>query len=311
LAGMERDDVVRFEGVVKRYGDLVAVDGVDLSVPAGTCFGLIGPNGAGKTTLLKMLVGLSPISEGQIQVFGLDVARHRRQVNQRLGVVPQEGSLDTSLTAFDNLVLFAGYFGIPRRLARRRAEDLLGFVQLRDRRDAVLSELSGGMVRRLVLARALMNQPDLLVLDEPTTGLDPQARHLLWDRVRTLRAEGRSVLLTTHYMDEAQRLCDTIAVIDHGRILAVDTPANLIAQTVGEEVVEVETSGDPEVLAGARELLAASLEVEVHGPFVHGYGSDGEAAGALLGRPGVLSVTRRRANLEDVFLRLAGRELRK
>ena len=307
---MERDPVLELESVRKAYGPVVAVDGVSLSVAAGTCFGLIGPNGAGKTSLLTMIVGQSPPSAGTIRVFGLDAGARRREVNQRLGVVPQEGSLDTAMTAFDNLVIHATYFGVPRARARQRAEELLAFVQLREKRDTELGALSGGMVRRLVLARALMNDPELLVLDEPTTGLDPQARHLLWDRVRTLRAQGRSVLLTTHYMDEAERLCDRIAVIDHGRVLAEDTPAALVDRFAGADVVEVAVGDEPGVVERLRALLEPAWTVEVHGCMVRGYGRDGVSVEALDHVPGVLSVTRRRANLEDVFLRLAGREIR-
>jgi len=307
---MERAPVIEIVDVRKRYGEVTAVDGVSLAIAPGSCFGLIGPNGAGKTSLLKMIVGLSPLTSGTIRVFGQDVAAHRRQVNQRVGVVPQEGSLDTAVTAFDNLVIYATYFGIARRDARRKAEELLTFVQLGEKRDTEISALSGGMVRRLVLARALMNDPELLVLDEPTTGLDPQARHLLWDRVRQLRAQGRSVLLTTHYMDEAERLCDRIAVIDRGHVLAEDTPAALVERFAGGEVIEATVSDDPAAFLGLKAVLEPTYAVELHGSIARGYGRDGISLDAVDHLPGVLAVTRRRANLEDVFLRLAGREIR-
>ncbi len=309
-ATMNGAPVVQLDEVRKRYGEVVAVDGVSLTVASGACFGLIGPNGAGKTSLLKMIVGLSPITSGTVRVFGLNVDTHRREVNRRLGVVPQEGSLDTAVTAFDNLVIYATYFGMPRRQARARADELLAFVQLGEKKHTEIGALSGGMVRRLVLARALMNDPELLVLDEPTTGLDPQARHLLWDRVRTLRSQGRSVLITTHYMDEAERLCDRIAVIDHGHVLAEDTPAALVDRFAGADVVEVAVGDEPGVVERLRALLEPAWTVEVHGCMVRGYGRDGVSVEALDHVPGVLSVTRRRANLEDVFLRLAGREIR-
>lgn len=307
---MDTRPVVELEDVRKRYGEVVAVNGVSLTIAGGTCFGLIGPNGAGKTSLLKMIVGLSPLTAGRIRVFGHDVATHRREVNRRLGVVPQEGSLDTAVTAFDNLIIYATYFGLPRREARERAEKLLAFVQLSEKKATEIGALSGGMVRRLVLARALMNDPELLVLDEPTTGLDPQARHLLWDRVRQLRAEGRSVLLTTHYMDEAEQLCDRIAVVDHGRVLAEDTPPALVERFAGGEVIEATLADAEHAAPLVRAALEPAYAVEVHGDVARGFGRGGLSLDALAGLPGVVAVTRRRANLEDVFLRLAGREIR-
>lgn len=220
-------------GLTKRYGDLTAVDGIDLQIERGECFGFLGPNGAGKTTTMRMIYGRTPPTAGTLHVLGLDVTRDIRAIKARIGIVPQEDNLDPDFSALQNLTVYANYFGLRRAEALRRAHELLDFARLSEKAGAQVDALSGGMKRRLVLARGLINRPQLVVLDEPTTGLDPQARHLVWDQLRTLKGQGVTLLLTTHYMDEAERLCDRIAVIDRGRILALDTPAALIEQYGG------------------------------------------------------------------------------
>jgi len=298
---------VEARNLVKRYGDLAAVDGIDLDVPAGRCVGLLGPNGAGKTTTVKMLTGFTPITGGTARIFGLDVTTHPREVKALLGVCPQEDNLDPDFTTRQNLTVFARYFDIPAPEARRRADELLGLLSLTEKADVKIDALSGGMKRRLVLARALLNRPKLLVLDEPTTGLDPQARQALWQRVRRLRAEGTTILLTTHYMEEAAQLCDEVMLFDHGRILLAGEPARVVEREVGREVVEL-WNVTPEVRA-----------------FLEDGGHDPEEVGERLvvidregGTIGVELGTRfphqerliRHATLEDVFLRHTGRTLR-
>jgi lipooligosaccharide transport system ATP-binding protein len=214
-------------GLRKAYGDQVAVDGLDLTVPAGTCFGLLGPNGAGKTTTMKMVYGLAAVGAGTLEVLGMDVARHRRQVKARLGVVPQDDNLDRQLDVRENLLVHAGLHGLPGRAAAARADELLRFARLEARADADVRELSGGMRRRLLIARALVGRPDLVVLDEPSTGLDPQARLGVWEALDALRDEGVTLLLTTHYMEEAARMCDRIAIVDRGHVVAEGTPEEL------------------------------------------------------------------------------------
>jgi lipooligosaccharide transport system ATP-binding protein len=307
-------DAVAARSLTKRYRDLVAVDGLDLTIPRGSCFGLLGPNGAGKTSTIRMIQGQSPPTSGSLEVLGLDVARHARRLKARLGVVPQENNLDPDFTVRHNLVVYARYFGIGRREALARADELLAFLQLTDKRDAGVLELSGGMKRRLVVARALVNDPELLVLDEPTTGLDPQARHAIWDKVRSLRREGKTVLLTTHYMDEAEQLCDDIVVMDGGRILERGAPRDLIRKHTQGEAVEFvvgwsEGAAATKALAGL--LAAEGVPHERLPDRVVAYGPEvPRLAQEVPQRVGVQEVLRRRATLEDVFLRLTGRGLR-
>ncbi|HOU94165.1 MAG TPA: ABC transporter ATP-binding protein, partial [Polyangiaceae bacterium] len=231
--------VVEARGLVKRYGDLVAVAGIDLSVRRGECFGLLGANGAGKTTTLRMIQAVSPPSGGNLRVLGLDPVRDGKRVRARLGVCAQDDNLDPDLTVLENLLVYGSYFPQPRAVTRARAQELLTFMALEEKRDRRLRELSGGMKRRLMIARALMNDPEVFVLDEPTTGLDPAARHLIWQKIRELAGRGVTMLLTTHYMDEAERLCDRLVIMDRGRVLAEDAPRALIERHVGHEVVEL------------------------------------------------------------------------
>lgn len=302
--------IIHAERLEKRYGDTVAVDGISFEVPPGEAFGLLGPNGAGKSTTMRMLAGTSTRTGGELRILGLDPSRSGPAVRAQLGVVPQSDTLDTELRVFDNLAVYGRYFGLPRHLVRERAEQLLAFAQLESKRRARVDELSGGMKRRLTIARALMNDPRLLLLDEPTTGLDPQARHLLWDRLFRLKEQGTTLVLTTHYMDEAEQLCDRIVVVDEGRIMAEGSPAELIRAHASREVVELRYG------VGKKTAAAAALEglgdrVEALPDRVLVYAEAGEVvlrAASERTRPPIASLVRR-SSLEDVFLRLTGRSL--
>jgi lipooligosaccharide transport system ATP-binding protein len=302
------DLMIEARGLVKRYGGLTAVDGLDLAVPRGECFALLGPNGAGKTTTIRMLYGFTPRTAGVLRVGGLDVATHPRQVRATLGVLPQENNLDPDLTPLENLRAYARYFDLPAAEAHARAAELLAFVGLQDRAGARLDELSGGMKRRLLVARALINRPRLLILDEPTTGLDPQARHLIWQRLRELKANGTTLVLTTHYMEEARELCDRLAIMDHGRLLRVGTAARLVVEEVGTEVVEVRAAPDAEAEV-RRRVAALPHRFERAGDTLYFTCEDGRPILAALADLPLPYVHRRPASLEDLFLRLTGRGL--
>ncbi|HEX2065810.1 MAG TPA: ABC transporter ATP-binding protein [Candidatus Thermoplasmatota archaeon] len=307
-------DAVVARDLRKRFGDLVAVDGVSLAIPQGTCFGLLGPNGAGKTTAIRMMQAQSTPTGGSLTVLGMDTTRQARRVKARVGVVPQENNLDPDFTVHKNLTVYARFFRIPPKAAAGRADRLLEFVQLADKRDALIPTLSGGMKRRLTVARALVNDPDLLILDEPTTGLDPQARHTIWDKIRSLRRQGKTILLTTHYMDEAEQLCDSLVVIDKGRILEQGTPRELIQKHTQGEAVEFVAGWSEDgsrVARCADALKAGGVPLERLPDRAIGYGDKAVAAiPSIQEGLGVAEVIRRRATLEDVFLRLTGRALR-
>jgi lipooligosaccharide transport system ATP-binding protein len=313
--------VVRARGLTKHYGDRVAVDGIDFDVIAGECLGFLGPNGAGKSTVMRMLYGFSPRTAGELSVLGMDVARHPRRIKQRLGVVPQENNLDPDNSVWENLLIYARYFRLPRAEARRRAAQALDLFALGDRRDADISELSGGMKRRLVMARALIGDPELVLLDEPTTGLDPQARRVVWRTLRELRRQGRTLVLTTHYLDEAERLCDRLVMVDHGRIVLTGRPAELIETHVGELVLEVDLADIPGRAEDAplpnvtlAAISTAKLEHVYEGDTLTVYGA-GTPAWKLEGDferiPTPTGARRvvRRGTLEDVFLRTTGHAL--
>lgn len=304
-AGGTGDPVVA-RALTKRYGDQTVVSGIDFEVARGQCFGFLGPNGAGKTTTLRMILGLTPITAGSLNVFGLPMPASGRSARARMGVVPQGDSLDPDFTVVENLRVYASYFGVPRRALDQRVRELLAFVELDDRLDAPIATLSGGMRRRLAIARALVNDPELLILDEPTTGLDPQARHVIWARLRSLRAAGKTLLLTTHYMEEAERLCDELVVMDHGAILARGAPPALVERYVAPHVFEVR-GGEPE----ARRALDGDglCRLERAGDTLLAYARCREPVLEALEGFG-LPYFERRANLEDVFLQLTGRELR-
>lgn len=311
---MDSPSLVHARGLRKQFGDFVAVDGIDFDVARGEAFGFLGPNGAGKTSTMRMIACLSPRTAGDLSVLDLDPARDGSAIRARLGLVPQLDSLDLELTVLDNLILYGRYFSLPRREAKLRAEELLDFVQLADRANAEVDSLSGGMKRRLVIARALINEPELLMLDEPTTGLDPQARHLVWDRLFHLKERGTTLVLTTHYMDEAEQLCDRLVVMDHARIVAAGTPQELIRDYSSREVVELRLGGelDGSVDQGLeRELATIAPRVERLTGRALLYVDDGDRALAAVRERGIAPATAvvRRGSLEDVFLRLTGRSL--
>jgi len=313
--------VISARNLRKEFGDFVAVDGIDFDVAPGESFGFLGPNGAGKTSTMRMIGCVSPVTSGTLRVFDLDTATDGSTIRSRIGVVPQADQLDSELTVVENLVIYGRYFDIPRAECKRRAAELLEFVQLTERANDRVDPLSGGMKRRLTIARSLMSEPDLLLLDEPTTGLDPQARHILWDRLYRLKQRGVTLVLTTHYMDEAEQLCDRLVVMDGGRIVAEGSPRGLIDEYATREVLELrlhrgalgETAD-----AVAREDASALASIdgigdrnEVLPDRILIYAHDGEAALSEVHRRGIEPVGSlvRRSSLEDVFLRLTGRTL--
>ena len=299
--------VLAAQGLRKSFGALEVVGGVDLAVAAGECFGLLGPNGAGKTTTLKLCLGLVHPDAGEIRLLGEPVPSRAREARSRIGVVPQFDNLDPDFTVAENLRVYGRYFGMSRQAVQARIEPLLEFAGLIGRGGAKISTLSGGMKRRLTLARALVNDPQLLFLDEPTTGLDPQARHLIWERMRRLTAEGKTLVLTTHFMEEAERLCQRLAIMDHGRIIAAGSPRALIAEHIEPQVVEVHGPGVEAWSARARALAA---RIERVGDTAFCYATDAEGLLKSLRDERELVYLHRAASLEDVFLKLTGRDLR-
>lgn len=299
--------VIEVDNLRKSYGAFVAVDGITFAVQSGECFGLLGPNGAGKTTTIRMLYGFTPRDSGSLRLFGTPCDGAWRLLKGRIGICQQENNLDPDLTVRENLEVFAAYFNLPAAVVHERVASLLRFTALEGREQAGVRDLSGGLMRRLVLARALINEPQLLILDEPTTGLDPQSRHQLWSRLDELKGRGLTTLLTTHYMDEAQRLCDRLVIMDQGRILVEGAPRDLIRQHVGESVIEVVAACDD-----LRRLVQErALEYEDLGPRLVIYSGDGESLyRELLAEHCHEGCMLRPATLEDVFLRLTGRELR-
>lgn len=296
--------------LVKRFGSFEAVKGIDLEVSPGESFGFLGPNGAGKSSTMRMIAGVSPVSEGVLRIFGLDPAVAGSAIRNRLGVVPQADNLDGELTPLDNLVIYGRYFDIPRSECVERARELLEFVQLTDRSGGRVDALSGGMKRRLTIARGLMNRPEMFLLDEPTTGLDPQARHILWDRLYRLKQQGVTLVLTTHYMDEAEQLCDRLVVMDAGRIVAEGSPRDLITNYSTREVLELRFSAGKNSEHEAQ-LAGLGERLEVLADRVLVYTQDGESALREVHARGMRpeSSLVRRSSLEDVFLRLTGRSL--
>jgi lipooligosaccharide transport system ATP-binding protein len=302
--------LVRARNLVKRFGDFCAVDSVSFDVKPGEAFGFLGPNGAGKSSTMRMIACVSPRTGGELSILGLDPERDGPRIRGRLGVVPQEDNLDPELTVRENLYVYGRYFDIPKRVLRPRIESLLDFAQLTDRGDDRVEPLSGGLKRRLTIARSLINEPDLLLLDEPTTGLDPQARHVLWDRLYRLKAQGVTLVLTTHYMDEAEQLCDRLVVMDRARIVAEGSPRSLISDHSTREVVELRFApGETERMAEKVADLGERIEVLPDRIFL--YTDDGDAAVEAVGarRLDPLSTLARRSTLEDVFLHLTGRNL--
>jgi lipooligosaccharide transport system ATP-binding protein len=305
-----RESTLVARGLKKSYANFEAVKGVDFEVYRGECFGFLGPNGAGKTTTMKMIYGAAVPTGGELRVAGLDVRRHEREVKRRIGVVPQENNLDEDLKVKENLLVFGRYFDLPRKVVRRRAEELLEFVQLSERADAQVEHLSGGMKRRLLIARALINDPDLVVLDEPTTGLDPQARHLVWDKLRELTSQDKTLVLTTHYMEEAAQLCDRLCIMEGGRFIAEGAPRELIEAHVSPEVLELRASPDTlEKLVPLVEGVSDGIDRFGGALLVHT--SDPDAVTRKVKESGIAvdNTLYRRATLEDVFLKLTGRRL--
>ena len=298
---------VQARALRKRYGDLEVVNGVDLDVAAGECFGLLGPNGAGKTTTLRLCLGLTYPDAGTIELLGEPVPARAREARSRVGVVPQSDNLDPDFTVAENLLVYGRYFGMSRAAVAARVPELLEFAGLAGRADARINTLSGGMKRRLTLARALINDPQLLFMDEPTTGLDPQARHLIWERLRRLTQEGRTIVLTTHFMEEAERLCHRLAIMDRGRLITAGSPRALIAEHIEPQVVEVHGSGLDRWLDQARRLAP---RVERAGDTAFVYAGDAAPLIGTLREQHELSFLHRPASLEDVFLKLTGRDLR-
>jgi lipooligosaccharide transport system ATP-binding protein len=307
--------VIRASNLVKAYRvkgkpDFVAVDGLSFEVAPGESFGLLGPNGAGKSTTMKMIGAVSTRTGGDLSILGLDPDRYGPEIRSRLGVVPQQDNLDGELNARENLYIYGRYFGLPGKVCAQKADELLAFAALEDKAKSKVDQLSGGMKRRLTIARGLINDPRILLLDEPTTGLDPQARHVLWDRLFRLKERGTTLVLTTHYMDEAEQLCDRLVVVDKGRIMAEGTPSSLIREHSSREVLEVRFGSDRNAEA-ATQVQGIGERVEVLPDRVLIYAADGEAALEQVTALGLQPITSlvRRSSLEDVFLRLTGRSL--
>jgi lipooligosaccharide transport system ATP-binding protein len=304
--------LIQARGLVKRFGELVAVDEIDFDLQRGEAFGFLGPNGAGKTSTMRMIGCVSPVTDGALRVFGLDPDHDGVQIRGRLGVVPQEDSLDLELTVRENIVVYGRYFGLSRSLLKKRADELLEFVELTERANDRVEPLSGGMKRRLTIARSLVNDPEVLLLDEPTTGLDPQARHVVWDRLYRLKRQGVTLLLTTHYMDEAEQLCDRLVVMDKGKIVADGSPRELIERYSTREVVELRFPDDdrrPHDFSAWTDGLVSRVEPLPDRVLL--YTDDGDAAAHGVHERGLVpeSVLVRRSTLEDVFLHLTGRSL--
>ena len=302
--------MIRAKGLTKVYGEFVAVDGIDFEVKKGEAFGLLGPNGAGKSTTMKMIASTSRRTGGELEILGKDPNVHGPEIRAHLGVVPQQDNLDRELKVWENLMTYGRYFGLSRKFLKGKIEELLAFAQLEDKRNNKTEELSGGMKRRLTIARGLVNEPEILMLDEPTTGLDPQARHVLWDRLFSLKELGVTLVITTHYMDEAEQLCDRLVVMDKGKIMAEGSPAELIKKYSSKEVLEVRF-GSQNNGAAAKKLANVGDRIEVLPDRILVYSANGEKELEKITKLGLNPITSlvRRSSLEDVFLRLTGRTL--
>ncbi|WP_433226793.1 ABC transporter ATP-binding protein [Microtetraspora malaysiensis] len=309
---MAEQPMILARGLVKRFGDFTAVNGIDVEVAPGEAFGFLGPNGAGKSSTMRMISCVSAPTSGELRILGMDPVRDGTRIRARLGVCPQLDNLDPDLTVRENLTTYARYFGLSRVEGRRRADELLDFVQLSDRAGSMVEPLSGGMKRRLTIARAMINEPDIVLLDEPTTGLDPQARHLLWERLFRLKQRGTTLVLTTHYMDEAEQLCDRLVVMDGGKIVAEGSPRSLIETYSTAEVVELRFPDGLDLNADyAAKMKGIGERVDPLPDRVLLYADDGDAALTEVHQRGLTpsSVLIRRSTLEDVFLHLTGRTL--
>ena len=308
---MSKNEVlIEAKNLVKRYGDFTAVDGIDFQVSKGESFGFLGPNGAGKSTTMRIIAATLTRTSGEITILGKDPEKFGPEIKAHLGVVPQSDNLDQALTVEENLYIYGRYFGLSKKFIKEKIEELLDFAQLTEKRSVKVEALSGGMKRRLTIARALVSEPEILMLDEPTTGLDPQARHILWDRLFRLKEQGVTLLITTHYMDEAEQLCDRLMVMDKGRIMAEDSPAGLIKNFSTKEVLEVRFGSDRNAVV-APQLQELVERIEVLPDRILMYADDGEEILHQLNQKGLHPLTSlvRRSSLEDVFLRLTGRTL--
>ena len=310
-----KNDAISAKSLTKNYGDFCAVNNVSLEIPKGICFGLLGPTGAGKTTMIQMIQASSPITNGKLEVLGMDTISDSREIRKKIGVIPQEDNLDPDFSVRYNLLVYARYFGIGLDEAKEKAEELLKKVELTDKADQEINNLSGGMKRRLIVARGMINEPELLILDEPTTGLDPQARHSVWDQIRIFKNEGKTVLLTTHYMDEAEILCDELAIMDSGRILIQGNPKELIKKTIGDdaaELVALSLGKDEETLNLIEKkckLMKMSFSRVTDRIILYGRKIE-NIISEFKDEENLTDIIRRRATLEDVFLNLTGRQLR-
>ncbi|MEJ2271099.1 MAG: ATP-binding cassette domain-containing protein [Candidatus Bathyarchaeota archaeon] len=305
---MKDEILVKAENLTKKFGDLIAVNKISFEIFKGESYGFLGPNGAGKTTTMRMIQTVSPLTDGRLTLAGMDVVNHSREIKSMIGVAPQEDNLDPDFTVFQNLMVYSRYFDVPKEEAKNKANELLKFLQLEEKRNVIITALSGGMRRRLILARALMNEPKVLILDEPTTGLDPQARHLIWTKIRNLKNQGVTVILTTHYMDEAAQLCDRITIMDNGKIIEKGKPSELIKKHVGEEVLEVIFSEEA-MQCLKKTFPEARIEVFDEKIIVFTQKPRGVLA-KVLEETSFKGAAIRDSNLEDVFLKLAGRSLK-
>ncbi len=307
---MQNEELIVAKGLTKKYGDFTAVNEIDFAVRKGESFGFLGPNGAGKSTTMRIIAATLTRTSGQISILGKDPADRGPEIRDHLGVVPQQDNLDQALTVTDNLYIYGRYFGLPRKFVKSKIDELLEFAQLTDKRNAKVESLSGGMKRRLTIARALISEPEILMLDEPTTGLDPQARHILWDRLFRLKEQGVTLLITTHYMDEAEQLCDRLMVMDKGSIMAEDSPADLIKKFSTKEVLEVRFGSDRNSQV-SDQLKSMCERIEVLPDRILMYADDAELLLESIHRASLHPLTSlvRRSSLEDVFLRLTGRSL--
>lgn len=298
--------VLEAKNLEKKFSDIIAVNKINFKVKEGEVFGFLGPNGAGKTTTMKMIQCVSPKTGGELKVFGLDVEHNQKEIKMLMGVVPQMDNLDPDFSVVGNLIQYSRYFDIPIDEAKKRANELIEYVQLTEKRDSSVEKLSGGMKRRLVLARAMINEPKLLILDEPTTGLDPQARHLIWEKLKDLSSKGITVIITTHYMEEAAKLCDRLVIMDNGEILVEGNPKDLVKEYVGEHIVEAENTLEIKTC-----LEKNNIKYEVANESVEVYSEDvSDITNLILNECVDSGVTARPATLEDVFLKLTGRKLR-
>jgi lipooligosaccharide transport system ATP-binding protein len=301
--------IIEAHSLTKKFEGLVAVDNIDFAIAEGEAFGFLGPNGAGKTTTMKMIYCFTPPSSGKLEVAGLDVTIYPRKVKSLLGVVPQEDSLDPDLTVLANLITYSRYYEVPRANAFQRAEMLLEMMSLTEKRNVIIDDLSGGMKRRLLIARGLINNPKILILDEPTSGLDPQARHLVWSKLEELKNSGITIILTTHYMEEAARLCDRLVMMDSGKILDLGTPPQLVKKHIGREVLEIgHINGS--IFRDITNVLADAYSMDRYGDRLYVYTDSARHAASLLKHLELRALSERKANLEDVFLKLTGRILK-